>query len=144
MKTVVINRGLPGSGKSTRAAAHRDAALLRGEKAVIVSADDFFVRDGKYCFDGRFIQAAHQECFQKFLEAIDQKFDMIVVDNTNVKRFEFKRYVLEAKKAGYSVEFDEILPGSDEQIAEWHARCVHGVPLKAMLNMAKRWQTLEE
>ena len=44
-KTLYILRGIPGSGKTTH------AKRLAGTNGVIISADDYFMRDGEYCFD---------------------------------------------------------------------------------------------
>lgn len=42
-------RGLPGSGKSTK------AKKIAGELGVIYSTDDFFMVNGQYVFDGKMI-----------------------------------------------------------------------------------------
>jgi adenylate kinase family enzyme len=42
-------RGLPGSGKSTK------AKELAGEQGLVFSTDDFFMVNGKYIFDPKMI-----------------------------------------------------------------------------------------
>jgi len=54
VKTLIIMRGLPGSGKSTK------AKLFAGEKGLIYSTDDFFIIDGKYIYDPTKIVEYHQ------------------------------------------------------------------------------------
>lgn len=54
-KTLVIMRGVTGSGKSTVA-----LAVAQGDKSKIFSTDDFFVKDGVYQFDPKQIGRAHQ------------------------------------------------------------------------------------
>jgi NEDD4-binding protein 2 len=46
-------RGLPGSGKSTKAKA------LAGEEGLIFSTDDFFMVNGKYEYDAKMIGDYH-------------------------------------------------------------------------------------
>lgn len=42
-------RGVPGSGKSTK------AKKLAGSNGVIYSTDDFFMKNGEYIYDVKFI-----------------------------------------------------------------------------------------
>jgi adenylate kinase family enzyme len=46
-------RGLPGSGKSTK------ARKIAGEVGVIYSTDDFFMIDGKYIYNPKLIGDYH-------------------------------------------------------------------------------------
>ena len=45
-KKLIINRGIPGSGKST-------SAKKLAPKEQIFSTDDYFMKNGKYIFDGK-------------------------------------------------------------------------------------------
>ena len=83
---LLILRGSPGSGKTTLATSKFD-----GWK--ICSADDFFTdKNGKYKFDGRQLQLAHDSCYQRTVAALEQGVN-VVVDNTNKSIWEFKRYL---------------------------------------------------
>lgn len=91
-KNVIILRGVSSSGKST-------VAKLFGYDPVICTADDFFYDGDDYKFDPRFLGAAHEQCFQKFLFALDDdKIETIVVANTNTKESDFQEYIDEARK----------------------------------------------
>jgi adenylate kinase family enzyme len=46
-------RGVPGSGKSTK------AKKLAGSNGVIYSTDDFFMKNGEYVYDVKFIGDYH-------------------------------------------------------------------------------------
>jgi adenylate kinase family enzyme len=48
-KTLILMRGLPGSGKSTK------AQILAGKDGLIFSTDDFFMVNGKYVYDAKMI-----------------------------------------------------------------------------------------
>ena len=109
--------GLPGSGKS------RCADEMQGSKQ-IVSADDFFVgRDG-YVFDKTKLADAHGMCLRRFVVAVMERFDLVVVDNTNTEVVEIAPYAAIALAYGYDLEV--VTVACDPEIA--FKRNVHGVP----------------
>ena len=95
---VIILRGASGSGKSS-------VAKLFGPDAIICTADDFFYdSEGNYNFNPDHLSIAHEQCFRKFLYALDNPdVDMIVIANTNTKISEFQKYIDEAEKCGCMV-----------------------------------------
>jgi predicted kinase len=127
MKRVIIMRGVPGSGKST-------LAREMFPNAVFCSADDYFMVEGKYCFDPSKIALAHQACWRKFYGALCDQVPLIVVDNsaTNVAE-EVAPYVLPSEVMGCQVEVLTIW--ADPELAA--SRNVHGVPAKTVLLMAE-------
>ncbi len=54
-------------------------------RVVICSADDYFMKDGVYHFNGGLIGKAHDWCMTKFLEALTSEADIVMVDNTNTQ-----------------------------------------------------------
>lgn len=52
-------RGLPGSGKSTK------AKKIAGNEGVIYSTDDFFMINGKYTYDPKLIGENHEKNFKR-------------------------------------------------------------------------------
>ena len=58
MRTLLLIRGLPGSGKTTLA--HKLADLQTG--SICVAADDFFMEDDEYKFDSAKLQEVHERC----------------------------------------------------------------------------------
>jgi predicted kinase len=149
--TVTICRGIPGSGKSTWARAQAETvepahlsdnagvALHPEAVAVIVSADDWFVRlqpDGTlgYRFDGREIAQAHDACLRRFVAAILAAEPHVIVDNTNTTAAEMIPYVAVALAHGCEV----VVRTFRVDAATAAARNVHGVPLAACEAMAKR------
>lgn len=93
---VKILSGISGSGKSTYARRHR---------GVIVSADDYFVRDGAYRFNPARLSSAHATCFARYLGALDDGHPLVIVDNTNTTAVEIAPYVLAAQAKGYDHEY---------------------------------------
>lgn len=128
--TVIIMRGVPGSGKSTYAKASFPGA-------VICSADDFFTKDGVYRFDGAKIGMAHAECFSKFMRAITAPLELqIIIDNTNTQLWEMAPYRAVAHHFGHGVRI--IRMACDPEIAA--SRCVHDVPWNSVMNMQSRME----
>ena len=59
MKLVIINRGVPGSGKSTLINTLKEMAI--GRLVKVHTTDDLWMKDGKYCFDFKLLGAKHGE-----------------------------------------------------------------------------------
>jgi predicted kinase len=121
-KRVEILRGIPGCGKSR----YVRAKYPRVEGAITVSADDYFLKDGAYCFDPTKLPQAHAACLKRFTTYLVRRYDaVLIVDNTNSTIAEIAPYYQLAQAFGYPctiVEFD----GDVEVCA---ARNIHGVPL---------------
>jgi predicted kinase len=143
VKKIIIMRGLPGSGKSTRALRHMNSAIVANEMSSIVSADDYFTHDGLYDFNPSKLRDAHADCFSKFLIALIKGHNLIVVDNTNTQLWEFENYLRVAHIAGYEITIDEAIAKDEAEIKVWYSRCVHGVPFNKMQQMQQRWQTFD-
>lgn len=100
---LILMRGVSGSGKSTLA---KKLALIFPE-SVICSTDDFFVVDGKYKFDLAQLSRNHYKNLLKVKENMAKKTPVIIVDNTNLQKWEMLKYVIEAKTFGYEIEIHE-------------------------------------
>ncbi len=107
-KIVIIMRGCPGSGKSTASQALIDYLseneVMPASSMNKCSADDYMINEyGRYEFDNSKIKAVHAQCKEKFMECLAEKNNLIIVDNTNIKVFEFKNYAFEARNKDYEV-----------------------------------------
>jgi hypothetical protein len=104
---------------------------------VIVSADHFFMKQGEYRFDPRFLPQAHQACFRAFIDHAGAEFadrlDEIYVDNTNINAWECSPYVLGGEAYVWNVTIVNF--HIDPAIAV--ARGVHGVPERVVYGMAE-------
>lgn len=123
-KLCIIVRGLPGSGKTTEA-----KRLAKKYNAVHLEADDYFMVNGEYKFDRSKLHEAHKDCFNRFKAAINANKNVIVA-NTFVRFWEFKRYFRYAKEKGYLIHVVE---------CKWHYKSVHDVPEETLERMKRDW-----
>ena len=127
-------RGLPGSGKSYKA-----AELEKEHNAIIVSADDYFMSDGNYIFEPTKLGAAHASCFYWFMQCLFNGKN-VIVDNTNTQKWEYRNYETLAKHFGYEVSI--VVMGCKDMfyLVKFHGRQKHGVPMEIMEKMFDRFE----
>lgn len=132
MKNLYIIRGLPGSGKST-------IAKSLGKPWQIFEADQFFMKNGKYEFDGSKLKDAHNWCKRKVQYWMHPSlvgslfFRNIVISNTFTQEWEMRFYQIIAKKYGYRVH--TII------VENRHGGVnTHGVPEEKLEQMKERFQ----
>ena len=100
-KSLVLVRGVSGSGKSTFAGEFLNSSFL-------ISTDDFFMNEGKYEFNPEHLVANHQRCIDsvesemKFRESVTES-TTIVVHNTFTRKWEMEPYIDLARKYGYNL-----------------------------------------
>ena len=154
-KSLVIMRGCPGSGKSYAA-----RQLAENSTATIIhSTDDFFYKDGVYRFDPSKLYEYHTRNFANAsLSMVDGSASLVIIDNTNITKREFVKYVEVAGRCGYEVQYVEPsspwwlrvrkdLPifsdmASIEYASLFVERTVHNVPLLAIARMLRRWENI--
>lgn len=142
MSRLTIMQGLPGSGKSTAALVLAQQSLEKGLSCVILSTDQFFMKDGVYCFDGSKIPQAHQDNQARAAQACQRHIDHIIIDNTNMQRWEAKPYVKIALGCNYAIDFAYPLTPWAQDATECYRLCKHGVPLDSIRGMLSRMQVL--
>lgn len=111
-KRVIVMSGVSGSGKTT----YIKNRVLSDESwspRTVVSADNFFMRDGKYRFDASKLNEAHGQCFREFIEALRIACPLVVVDNTNTREAEISPYMLGAQAFGYDAVIYTMKHASD-------------------------------
>ena len=129
-KTIIIMVGPSGCGKSTKAKQHMDNV----DNSVLVSADHFFEKSGKYVFDGGKLGLAHASCQSKFLEYVKENKPLIVVDNTNTTARERDIYIKTGKQYGYKIMVDVL----NVDIDTCAARNLHRVNREIVSKQASR------
>ena len=139
MKQVFILRGLPGSGKSYYA--QNLAEELSGadeSQYFICSTDDYFVNEqGEYHFDKFKLSQYHNLNLARFINALAQGIELVIVDNTNIKKWEFIAYSQAAIALGYRVKEEIVGEVKDKSMQHLYAkRNSHNIPLKTISKMA--------
>jgi hypothetical protein len=167
-KTLVIMRGLPSAGKSTRA---KEILAEANGCGIIYSTDEYWYRIRKpdkpeeYSFNPNFLAHAHRWNAQRTYREIEMGTPLVIVDNTNVKFQDFApSYVIYARAQGYKLqlaepttpwwlEIRELLRRKKQNEAELKAWAVklaekslttHRVPAFAIERMMWKWQILTE
>ena len=118
---VIIMRGPSGSGKSTWVKENHPYAT-------VCSADNFFMEDDEYVFDVSKLSEAHQECFGKFLRAIANGDRDIIVDNTHLRWWEYRNYIMAANMLGAEVHIVQFVPRMIQDLKLCFDRAKHGTP----------------
>jgi len=122
-KSLIILRGLPGSGKST---------FAKLFNAPICCADDYLMVNGKYVWTQPGVARAHMLCEAKCETLMRDNTPVIVVANTCVKPRDMKVYVDQARRHGYKV-FTVIVENRHGGESE------HNVSNEVMANMEKNF-----
>lgn len=116
---LVLIRGLPGTGKTTRAMGYVNDGYKHFE------ADQFFMVDGRYCFDAKNLPEAHASCLKQTKEALEAG-ELVCVANVFATVEDIKPYT-------------EL--GADYQIVEatYRGQSIHELPAVVMQAMEARW-----
>lgn len=133
MKKLIIIRGLSGSGKSTK------ARELAGNSGLILSADNYFTKEGKYEFKASLLPEAHALCKSLANEAMASGRELVIIDNTNTRKWEYANYLEMASIYGYETEIQMVGNLTDTEL--YTKRNTHGVPKEAIERMAKRFES---
>ena len=94
MKKLILVRGCSGSGKTTF------AGLLF---EYVISADDYFTKNGEYKFDATKLHFAHQYSINATETSMRNSAEQIVVANTFTTEKELAPYINLANNYGYQV-----------------------------------------
>jgi len=140
---VFIMRGLQGSGKSFVAKHYVENTQKIGDATfcVVCSADEYFERNGnKYGFNPSELADAHKHCRMKFINAVNEGAEIIVLDNTNSRKWEYQIFERIAKVCGYSTHIIEIACKDEGTVKKFIDRCQHKVDKEAVYRLWNQWE----
>lgn len=137
-KQFILLRGLPGSGKSTK------ARELAGDLGQVFASDDFFCMntEKEYRFDLSKLGIAHAWNKRRSLFAIKTGVPIVVVDNTNTTLKELRGYLPHielAQELGYDVRIEESETFWRFDVEELFKRNTHNVPKETIQKMLNRY-----
>jgi hypothetical protein len=133
---LILIRGLPGSGKTTRAKRLAETGRACGLTVRHYEADDYFTApDGTYSFDPTRIADAHGWCLYLTEQALAAG-ETVIVSNTFTTRSEMEPYLRVAGSVGLGLGY-LILECDGEY------KSVHGVPAEIVEAMRARWEPAE-
>ena len=148
LQELVIMRGIPGSGKSTKAKTLVREGVIHSTDEVIEAKGDYREFFQKMVESKCFIQLmiAHKTNFKNAHKSMLEGRSPVIIDNTNIKAGEAKKYVMAALEMGYSDSNIKIVDvgtgGLDAQgLSE---RNTHGVPLDKIEMMMKAHKSVGE
>lgn len=136
----IVLRGLPGSGKSTLCRAIEEEAKKNKISFFAYGADMFFSKSGKFRFDGEKLIDAHRECYEMIAGALRSQTNVVVLDNTNIRRIHFHKYIALAERNGYEVKVIVLGGFTDEDVAASYERNIHKVPFHTIQKMALEFE----
>lgn len=136
---LIIMRGIPGAGKSTKAKSLVGEGIIHSTDEVIEAKGDyreFFVKmaESKNYFP---LMLAHGTNFKNAAKSMAEGKSPVIIDNTNIKANEAKKYVIVALEMGYSDDNIQIVDigtsGLDAKTL--FERNSHGVPFDKIESM---------
>lgn len=140
-KTVICLSAPSGAGKSTFSQ-NISQNLSKHNTVAIYSTDDFFIKDGVYLFDIHKLGEAHKWNFDRFVKALENDINTIIIDNTNLSFSEFKPYMKEAFKHEYGFELLTLEPVL--LVEEYLLYNKHGVPKETIIRQVEKFSKLNE
>jgi len=109
-QTVIMNRAVPGSGKTTITRYLVDCLSSAGLSYSVHSTDEFFMEGNRYVSDIKKLGEYHMRSLNNFIIDLKRKIDVVICDNTNLLPWQSEPYTKPAREYGYSIIFINLLP----------------------------------
>jgi len=127
---LILIRGLPGSGKSTKANQLLDQKVVDAH----FEADQYCMKDGVYKFDSSKVSDNHQSCQEDTFSAL-LCGDSVVVSNTFTKTWEMLPYI--------DFCWMNKIPWTIIECLDNYGS-IHSVPINIIEKMKQRWESSDE
>jgi predicted kinase len=143
---LIIMRGIPGSGKSTKAKSLVGEGIIHSTDDVITSQGDYndFFNSMVESKDFTPLNRAHSTNLKNAIRSMVSGITPVIIDNTNIKANESKAYVVKALELGLSNDMISIVDvGTGGVSAEvLYKRNTHGVPLEKIESMIQAYESV--
>ena len=148
-KTVIINRAISGSGKTTMTNCIVKKLQSENISVSVHSTDNFFIINGRYVFDFNKLGEYHKKNFESFKESIENNVDVVICDNTNLSPWETEAYTNLAREYNYKILIITLDPREiDEHILSQRITKenpnAHGISEETLKNMIRRYYTFDD
>jgi len=117
-KTVIINRAVPGSGKTTITNCIVNELKENNISVAIHSTDEYFMVGNRYVFQLEKLGYYHDKNLKEFQKSLEKSVDVVICDNTNIAPWQAEPYTDLARKYNYQIVFITLDPRELEQHIE--------------------------
>jgi len=148
-KTVIINRAIPGSGKTTITNCIVNTLKNNNIKINIHSTDEYFMVGNRYVFDITKLFEYHQRNIKEFQKSIKNELDVVICDNTNIVPCQTEEYTKIARAYNYQIIFITLNPRELSKHVESQKVTVekpeaHEVSEEILKNMIKEYHIYDD
>ena len=102
-KTVIMNRAVPGSGKTTITNCIVDTLKKSKLSVSIHSTDEYFMVGNRYVFDIEKLGQYHKYNLKEFKTSLQNGIDVVICDNTNIAPWQTEPYTKLARIYDYQI-----------------------------------------
>jgi len=143
-KTVIINRAVPGSGKTTITNCIINELEQKNIKVSVHSTDEYFMVSNRYIFDIKKLGDYHTENLKRFKNSILNNIDVVICDNTNLAPWQTELYTKFAREYEYNIIIISLDPRElskhvESQRITHEKPDVHGVSENILKMMIKEY-----
>jgi len=148
-KTVIINRAVPGSGKTTITNCIVNEIRQNDIGVSVHSTDEYFMVKNQYIFKIDKLYEYHQKNLFKFRKSIEKNIDVIICDNTNIAPWQTEPYTQLARENNYQIIYitldpRELIKHVKSQKVTLEKPDAHGVEENILKNMIKEYYIYDD
>lgn len=148
-KIVIINRAVPGSGKTTISNSILNALSESAINISIHSTDEYFMHGNRYVFDISKLYEYHKRNEESFLKALMMQKAVVICDNTNLMPWQTEFYTNAARAYGYKIVLINFFPRElhkhvQSQIVTPEKPDAHGVPEKQIIKFIENFNNYND
>lgn len=142
-RTLILMRGVPGSGKSYLAQQIVDmtiGASPNNYKTHILTTDDYFMVRGQYQYEKYKLSEAHAWNQTRARNACVAGLSPVIIDNTNIELWEMEPYLREGVRNGYIIQVVEPKTPWAKKAHQLAKKNVHNVPIANIRKMLDNYR----